>query len=100
MLDDIAASRNIRFRWRTYTTSKPDPARMEDREAEAPAGFELTTAEKRTFTDKLAAWVQSQRKLLEQDCEAMYADIIKAFPIDEFCAAERTEEPTAIKPEN
>lgn len=97
-LDDIAASRNIRLGSYQYTTSIPDPSRMEFRDIEIPAGFKLTAGQKQALTASLVDWTQSRRKLLEEHYEDMHAAITKAFPLDEYFAAEANAETPVIKP--
>ena len=88
LLADIEAGRRLRLGKYVYTTTIPDPSQREFREFEVPESFKLTAEERRVFTAKATAWAQSQQTLLEEDHEEMYAAILRAFPIDEYFAAE------------
>ena len=98
VLADIKAGRRLRLGEYVNTTSIPDPTRREFREFEVPEGFRLTAEERQVFTAKVTAWVQSQRTLLEEDYEEMYAAILRAFPIDEYFAAESEADKAVTNP--
>ncbi len=100
VLGDLTASRHIRLSRHVSATSQPDPVRREFRDIEFPGGFKLTTGEKQAFTANLTDWIQTRRKLLEDDHEAMNMAIIKAFPIDKYFAAESNAGSLAVQPEN
>jgi hypothetical protein len=100
VLDDIAASRHVRLGRYHYTTSIPDPSRMEFRDIEVPAGFELSAGDKQAFTANLTDWIQSRRKLFEEHHEEIHAAITKAFPIDEYFAAEANARTPVVESRN
>lgn len=98
VLADIEASRRLRLGKHRYTTSIPDPSRTEFRESEVPEGFELTAEEKQVFAANVTAWAQSQRTLFEENYEEIYAAIIRAYPFDEYFAAESVVDTAVARP--
>ena len=99
VLDDIAASRNIRFRWRR--PPPPSPTLLAWRTERLRLRQVLNSPQRRRghsrtswphgFKASGSCWNKTVKPCMPTSSK---------LPIDEFCAAERTEEPTAIKPEN